>query len=98
MIDCEKGMNKVKAAKAMVSMCHRSSSRAEGVRAAGRAGHEVRAGRQSQNRRLADWGAAALAGSPADFGKLIREEAEKWGNRVPVRLRPDRVERRRPAA
>ena len=24
MIDCEKGMNKVKAAKAMVSMCHRS--------------------------------------------------------------------------
>jgi hypothetical protein len=28
MIDCEKGMNKVKAAKAMVSMCHRSSSRA----------------------------------------------------------------------
>jgi tripartite-type tricarboxylate transporter receptor subunit TctC len=30
--------------------------------------------------RLADWGAAALAGSPADFGKLISEEAEKWGN------------------
>jgi tripartite-type tricarboxylate transporter receptor subunit TctC len=29
--------------------------------------------------RLADWGAAALAGSPADFGKLISEEAEKWG-------------------
>jgi hypothetical protein len=28
MIDCEKGMNKVKATKAMVSMCHRSSSRA----------------------------------------------------------------------
>ena len=28
MIDCEKGMNKLKAAKAMVSMCHRSSSRA----------------------------------------------------------------------
>ena len=26
MIDCEKGMNKLKAAKAMVSMCHRSSS------------------------------------------------------------------------
>jgi hypothetical protein len=24
MIDCEKGMNKVKVAKAMVSMCHRS--------------------------------------------------------------------------
>ena len=29
--------------------------------------------------RLADLGAAALAGSPADFGKLINEEAEKWG-------------------
>jgi hypothetical protein len=26
MIDCEKGMNKLKAAKAKVSMCHRSSS------------------------------------------------------------------------
>jgi hypothetical protein len=24
MIDCEKGMNKLKAAKAMVSLCHRS--------------------------------------------------------------------------
>src|SRR5262244_2493440 len=29
--------------------------------------------------RLADLGAAALAGSPVDFGKLISEEAEKWG-------------------
>jgi tripartite-type tricarboxylate transporter receptor subunit TctC len=29
--------------------------------------------------RLADLGAAALAGSPADFGKLINQEAEKWG-------------------
>jgi tripartite-type tricarboxylate transporter receptor subunit TctC len=29
--------------------------------------------------RLADLGAATLAGSPADFGKLISEEAEKWG-------------------
>jgi tripartite-type tricarboxylate transporter receptor subunit TctC len=33
--------------------------------------------------RLADWGAAA--GSPADFGKLIREEAEKWGKVNPGR-------------
>ena len=31
MIDCEKGMNKVKAAKAMVSMCHCSSSLADEV-------------------------------------------------------------------
>jgi tripartite-type tricarboxylate transporter receptor subunit TctC len=32
--------------------------------------------------RLADLGAAALAGSPTDFGKLITEEAEKWGKVV----------------
>jgi tripartite-type tricarboxylate transporter receptor subunit TctC len=30
--------------------------------------------------RLAGLGAAALPGSPADFGKLIAEETEKWGN------------------
>jgi tripartite-type tricarboxylate transporter receptor subunit TctC len=29
--------------------------------------------------RLADLGAAALAGSPADFGRFIAGEAEKWG-------------------
>jgi tripartite-type tricarboxylate transporter receptor subunit TctC len=29
--------------------------------------------------RLADLGATALAGSPADFGKLIADETEKWG-------------------
>jgi tripartite-type tricarboxylate transporter receptor subunit TctC len=29
--------------------------------------------------RLADLGATALPGSPADFGKLIAEETEKWG-------------------
>jgi tripartite-type tricarboxylate transporter receptor subunit TctC len=29
--------------------------------------------------RLAGLGAAALSGSPADFGKLIAEETEKWG-------------------
>jgi len=28
--------------------------------------------------RLADTGGAALPGSPADFGKLIAEETEKW--------------------
>ncbi len=28
--------------------------------------------------RLADLGGTALAGSPADFGKLIAEETEKW--------------------
>jgi tripartite-type tricarboxylate transporter receptor subunit TctC len=29
--------------------------------------------------RLADLGGTALAGSPADFTKLIAEETEKWG-------------------
>ena len=29
--------------------------------------------------RLADLGGTVLAGSPADFGKLIAEETEKWG-------------------
>ena len=31
------------------------------------------------NARLADLGGTPLAGSPADFGKLIAEETEKWG-------------------
>jgi len=34
------------------------------------------------NARLAEWGATALLGSPADFGKLIAEETEKWGKVV----------------
>ncbi len=29
--------------------------------------------------RLADLGGTVLAGSPADFGKLIADETEKWG-------------------
>jgi tripartite-type tricarboxylate transporter receptor subunit TctC len=29
--------------------------------------------------RLADLGSTPLVGSPADFGKLITEETEKWG-------------------
>jgi tripartite-type tricarboxylate transporter receptor subunit TctC len=28
--------------------------------------------------RLAEWGATALAGSPADFGKFVADETEKW--------------------
>jgi tripartite-type tricarboxylate transporter receptor subunit TctC len=32
--------------------------------------------------RLADLGGAALPGSPADFGKLISDETEKWGKVV----------------
>jgi hypothetical protein len=29
--------------------------------------------------RLADLGGGIFAGSPADFGKLIADETEKWG-------------------
>jgi tripartite-type tricarboxylate transporter receptor subunit TctC len=36
----------------------------------------------SMKRRLADMGGTALAGSPADFGKFIFEESEKWGKVV----------------
>jgi tripartite-type tricarboxylate transporter receptor subunit TctC len=32
--------------------------------------------------RLADFGGTALAGTPAEFGKLIAEETEKWGKVV----------------
>jgi tripartite-type tricarboxylate transporter receptor subunit TctC len=32
--------------------------------------------------RLADLGGTVLPGSPADFGKLIAEEVEKWGKVV----------------
>ncbi|HEY3641339.1 MAG TPA: hypothetical protein VGL31_09600 [Xanthobacteraceae bacterium] len=34
---------------------------------------------QGGSARLADLGATALAGSPAEFGKLIAGETEKWG-------------------
>jgi hypothetical protein len=32
--------------------------------------------------RLADLGGIVLAGSPADFGKHITDETEKWGKVV----------------
>ena len=32
--------------------------------------------------RFADLGGTALAGSPAEFGKLIADETEKWGKVV----------------
>jgi hypothetical protein len=32
--------------------------------------------------RLADLGGTVIAGSPAEFGKLIAEETEKWGKVV----------------
>ena len=36
----------------------------------------------SMKARLADLGGTALTGSPADFGKLIADETEKWGKVV----------------
>jgi tripartite-type tricarboxylate transporter receptor subunit TctC len=36
----------------------------------------------SMKARFADLGGTALAGSPADFGKLIADETEKWGKVV----------------
>jgi tripartite-type tricarboxylate transporter receptor subunit TctC len=40
--------------------------------------------------RFADLGAIALPGSPADFGKLIAEETEKWGEVIRTgHIKPD---------
>jgi tripartite-type tricarboxylate transporter receptor subunit TctC len=40
--------------------------------------------------RLAEWGATALPGSPADFGKLIAEETEKWRKVIrAANIKPD---------
>jgi tripartite-type tricarboxylate transporter receptor subunit TctC len=33
-------------------------------------------------KRLIDLGCAVFAGSPADFGKFIADETEKWGKVV----------------
>jgi tripartite-type tricarboxylate transporter receptor subunit TctC len=45
---------------------------------------EINAGLADPNMkaRLADLGGSVLAGSPADFGKLIADETEKWGKVV----------------
>ena len=45
---------------------------------------EINAGLADPNMkaRLVDLGGTVLAGSPADFGKLIAEETEKWGKVV----------------
>jgi tripartite-type tricarboxylate transporter receptor subunit TctC len=40
--------------------------------------------------RLADLGNAPLALSPADFGKLIAEETDKWGQVIrTANIKPD---------
>jgi hypothetical protein len=34
---------------------------------------------QNMKQRLTDLGGAVFAGSPADFGKFIADETQKWG-------------------
>jgi hypothetical protein len=42
------------------------------------------------NARLATLGSAGFPGSPADFGKLVVEETEKWGNVIrAANIRPE---------
>jgi tripartite-type tricarboxylate transporter receptor subunit TctC len=45
---------------------------------------EINAGLADPNieARIADLGGTVLAGTPADFGKLLAEETEKWGKVV----------------
>ena len=38
--------------------------------------------------RLANLGATVLAGSPADFGKLVSDETMKWG-KVIANIKPE---------
>jgi tripartite-type tricarboxylate transporter receptor subunit TctC len=40
--------------------------------------------------RLADLGGLMLSGSPADFGKLVADETEKWGKVIrAANIKPD---------
>ena len=43
---------------------------------------EINAGLADPKARLAQWGETTLPGSPADFGKLIADETEKWGKAI----------------
>ncbi len=47
-----------------------------------RLNQEINAGlaQPAMKARLAEQGGAALAGTPADFGKLIADDTQKWGN------------------
>jgi tripartite-type tricarboxylate transporter receptor subunit TctC len=49
-----------------------------------RLNREINAGLESPRikARYADIGATAFAGSPADFGKFMAEDTEKWANVV----------------
>jgi hypothetical protein len=40
--------------------------------------------------RIAEMGSEPLPGSPAEFGKLIAEETEKWGKVIrPANIKPE---------
>ena len=39
--------------------------------------------------RLAELGATTLPGSPADFGKLIADETEKWAKVIRANIKPE---------
>jgi hypothetical protein len=39
--------------------------------------------------RLAELGATALPSSPADFGKLLADETEKWGKVIRAAIKPE---------
>ena len=45
--------------------------------------------RSQMKARLADLGGTVLAGSPADFGKLIADETEKWAKVIKFGTKPD---------
>jgi tripartite-type tricarboxylate transporter receptor subunit TctC len=39
------------------------------------------------NARFADFGASVFAGSPAEFGRFIAEETERWGKVIRLSLK-----------
>jgi len=60
--------------------------------AVARLNHEINAGLADPKlkAKLEDMGGMLIAGSPADFGKLIADETEKWGKVVKFAgIKPD---------
>jgi len=58
----------------------------------GRLNHEINAGLADPKikARLTELGGTAFAGSPADFGKFIADETEKWGKVIrAANIKPD---------
>jgi hypothetical protein len=70
----------------------RRESRRTGASAQFRCSEEVNAGLADHRMkaRIADLGGIVLAGSPADFGKLIADDTEKWGKVIrAANIRPE---------